>query len=63
MTLAPRRGRDIRPGDMLLRYQSGQEVFAHVHSIEEANSRELCLGTSLGYISLYKFGVYSIVCD
>lgn len=63
MTLVPRRGKDIRRGDMLLRYQNGQEIFAYVNSVEEANAREVSLSTSIGCIELYKFGVYSIIAD
>lgn len=63
MTTIPRTGKDIKRGDLLLRYQDGKEVFAHIYGVEPLDTNQVGLTTSLGHITLYKRGVYSISAD
>lgn len=63
MTTTSRRGKDIKKGDMLLRYQGGKEVFAYVHGVEPLDGNQVGLITSLGHIEVIKNGIYSISAD
>lgn len=63
MTTVPRTGSQIKVGDELLRYREGKEVFARIFFIEPINANEVGLTTSIGHITLYKQGVYSVSAD